>query len=124
MLCHGFSGKIASPNSTALRNVVPSVSLETVAFPTPRVEVPPQTLRLPAGSALPHGPRLKGCDSGLNKLGILFLGVGLPLTEMTGFHQQRDTRETLLPLLWRGSYFISAAVDAGPSWPLIGFKTT
>lgn len=82
MLCLG-SVKMASPNSAALRIFDPSVSLESVVFLLPGVGVPQRTLRLPTDSGPPDRPRLKGCRFGPNKLGILFLGVGLPLTEMT-----------------------------------------
>ena len=83
MLSVGFSGKIAFPTSAALRIVDPSVSLESVAFLSPGVGVPQQTFRLPTNSGPQDRPRLKGCRFRLNKLGILLLGVGPPVTEMT-----------------------------------------
>ena len=80
MLCHGFSVKIASPNSAALRMVDPSLSLESVAF-CHHVGVPPQNLRLPRDSGPQEPPKLEAADFRLEQTPNTFFGRWpLPLT--------------------------------------------
>jgi hypothetical protein len=79
MLCLGLSLKTASPNSAALRIADPSESLESVVFLLPGGGAPQQTFRLPTDSGPEDSPNGRVADSGLNKLGTLFLSVGLPL---------------------------------------------
>jgi hypothetical protein len=106
MLCLGFSVKIASPNSAALRIVDPSVSLESVVFLSPGVAVPQQILRLPADSGPQDRPRLKGSRFRLEQTRNTFPGRWPSATRLEAIWFRRthtfgnpcNVRETRAPI--------------------------